>query len=79
MKSTLRKIGNSRGILIPASFLAACEIDNEIELRLDGKRIVIEPLRAPRDGWFEGYDDAKDQDAWSDLIETDIENEDWEW
>jgi antitoxin MazE len=79
MKSTLRKIGNSRGILIPASFLAACEIDNEIELRLDGNRIVIEPLRAPRAGWFEGYDDVTDRDIWPDLIETGIENEDWEW
>jgi antitoxin MazE len=79
MKSTLRKIGNSRGILIPASFLAACEIDNEIEMRLDGNRIVIEPLRAPRAGWFEGYDDVADRDIWSDLIESEIENEDWEW
>jgi antitoxin MazE len=79
MKSKLRKLGNSRGVLIPASFLAACDIENEIELRLDGNRIVIEPVRAPRDGWFEGHDDAKDRDAWADLVETAIETEDWEW
>jgi antitoxin MazE len=79
MKSTLRKIGNSRGILIPASFLAACEIDNEIELRLDGNRIVIEPVRAPRDGWFEGYQRQADGNAWSELVATEIEEAEWQW
>ena len=77
MKSTLRKIGNSRGVLIPASFLAACEIDNEIELRLDGRRIVIEPIRAPRTGWFDGYNQDTDEDVWGDLVEA--EDEDWQW
>jgi len=79
MKSTVRKIGNSRGVLIPASFLAACEIENEIELRLDGNRIVIEPVRAPRAGWFENYQPEADDDAWSELVETESDNEDWQW
>jgi antitoxin MazE len=52
---------------------------DEIELRLDGNRIVIEPLRAPRAGWFESYGDVTDRDIWPDLIETGIEHEDWEW
>ena len=79
MKSTIRKIGNSRGVLIPASFLAACEIDNEIELRLDGNRIVIEPVSAPRAGWFDDYRPEADEDAWTGLVESGDENEDWQW
>ncbi len=79
MKSTVRKIGNSRGVLIPASFLAACEIEHEIELRLDGNRIVIEPVRTPRADWFEGYRSESDDDAWSELVENESENEDWQW
>lgn len=79
MRSTLRKIGNSRGVLIPASFLAACEIDGEIEMRLDGNRIVIEPVYAPRTGWFEGYQQGADEDAWEEMIETESDHEDWEW
>lgn len=79
MKSTLRRIGNSRGVLLPASLLAACEIENEIELSLDGKRIVIEPVRAPRSGWFDDYRAEKDRDAWADFVETDIEDGDWQW
>ncbi|MCP5407667.1 MAG: AbrB/MazE/SpoVT family DNA-binding domain-containing protein [Chromatiaceae bacterium] len=79
MKSTLRKIGNSRGVLIPASLLAACEIENEIEMRLEGNRIVIEPVRAPRLGWFESYQPEQDENAWSDFVETESENEEWQW
>lgn len=79
MKSTVRKIGNSRGVLIPASFLAACEIENEIELRLDGSRIIIEPIHTPRRGWFDGYETESGEDAWPNTVETDEENEDWQW
>ena len=79
MKSTVRKIGNSRGVLIPASFLAACEIENEIELHLDGNRIVIEPIRSPRVGWFKDYQPETDDDAWSELVEIEPESEDWQW
>ncbi|MCB1873450.1 MAG: AbrB/MazE/SpoVT family DNA-binding domain-containing protein [Gammaproteobacteria bacterium] len=79
MKSTLRKIGNSRGVLIPASLLAACEIENEIEMRLEGNRIVIEPVRAPRLSWFESYQPEQDENAWPDFVETESENEEWQW
>ena len=79
MKSTLRKIGNSRGVLIPVSFLTACNIDKEIELRLEDGRIIIEPVKAPRVGWFDTYGPDDEDDAWSELTETPLEQEDWEW
>jgi len=79
VKSTLRKIGNSRGVLIPASFLAACNIEDEIELRLDGSRIVIEPVNRPREGWFDNYRPDVDEDFWEGLVETEAENRDWQW
>jgi antitoxin MazE len=79
MKSTLRRIGNSRGVLLPASLLAACEIEHDIELTLDGKRIIIEPVGEPRSGWFEGYQSENDKDAWEDFVEADDEDGDWQW
>ena len=78
MKTNLRKIGNSRGVLIPASFLSACKIEDEIELRIDGKRLVIEPVREPRAGWFAGYKAEKDADAWEGA-EGLASDEDWKW
>jgi len=80
MRTTLRKIGNSRGVLIPAALLAACDIADEVEMRVENNRLVIEPVaQQPRQGWFEGYQAATDTDAWQDLQETAAEQDEWEW
>lgn len=78
MYTTLRKIGNSRGVLIPAALLAECGISNEIELRLENGRIVIEPARAARDGWFDGYQAEVDDDVWCELPPA-ADCGEWEW
>lgn len=80
MKATLRKIGNSRGVLIPAAFLSSCEIGTDIEMRQEGQRIIIEPVNTPRLGWFKGYQAENDMvDAWEGIIDIPAESEDWEW
>jgi len=79
MRTTLRKVGNSRGVLIPAAFLSACQISNEIEMRQEGRRIIIEPVPTLRAGWYDGYQAAKDTDAWHGLNVTAVEDEDWQW
>ncbi len=79
MKSSLRRIGNSRGVLIPAAFLSACDIEDAIELRMDQGRIIIEPVKAPREGWFDGYVPGQDEDAWADFVEPDSEPDEWDW
>ena len=79
MRTTLRKVGNSRGVLIPVAFLAACQITNEIEMRQEGRRIIIEPVKTVRAGWFEGYQASEDVDVWLGLQETTGEDEDWQW
>lgn len=78
MRTTLRKIGNSRGVLIPAALLAECGIADEIEMRLEGARIVIEPAKVSRAGWFDGYRADADVDAWENLPPEDGSGE-WEW
>lgn len=79
MKTTLRKVGNSRGVLIPSAFLEAYEIGMEIEMRQEGRRIIIEPVKNPRHGWFNNYQARKDADAWEGIAETPAESEDWWW
>ena len=78
MLTTLRKIGNSKGVIIPAALLSACDFADTVELRLEGRRLVIEPVKAPRRDWFEGYDAAQDVDAWDDLPPA-ADAVDWEW
>ena len=80
MQTTLRKVGNSRGVLIPAAFLAACGIGTEIEMRQEGRRIIIEPMNPPpRLGWFDTYQADKEVDAWAGITDTPTENEERQW
>jgi antitoxin MazE len=53
MLTSIRQIGNSRGLLIPAAFLASCQIEDQVDLQLQEGQIVIKPVkRKLRDGWF---------------------------
>lgn len=53
MLTTIRKVGNSRGVLIPAAFLASCQIEDQVDMQLQDGQIVIKPVkRKQRDGWF---------------------------
>jgi antitoxin MazE len=79
MKSRVRKIGNSKGVLLPASVLSVCGIDDEVELSVENGRIVIAPAQALREGWFDGYRADEDEDALGELGVIDAGTEDWEW
>jgi antitoxin MazE len=80
MRTVLRKIGNSKGILIPAALLAACDIKEEVEMRVENNRLIIESIVPQlRQGWFDGYQAEGDTDAWAELKETSAEQDEWEW
>ena len=54
MLTSVRQIGNSRGVLIPAAFLASCQIEDQVDLQLQDGQIVIKPVkRKLRVGWFD--------------------------
>ena len=77
MRSHIRKIGNSRGIIIPAALLEACELGEEVNLRMEGKTLIIEALKSPRSGWFDGYRPEIDADARKSFpVDDDTE---WVW
>jgi antitoxin MazE len=59
MLTTMRRIGNSRGVLIPAAFLATCQIEDQVDMQLQDGHIVIKPVRRRlREGWFADTGDA---------------------
>jgi antitoxin MazE len=78
MRSQLRKIGNSRGIIIPAALLETCALVDEVDLRVEGKTLVIEAAKTLRSTWFDGYDPLADSALLEDLPQDDA-LEDWEW
>lgn len=55
MKTAIRKMGNSQGILIPKPFLMQTGLDiGEVEIQVQDDAIVIrKPRRQPREGWAE--------------------------
>lgn len=55
MKTAIRKMGNSHGILIPKPFLLQTGLDiGEVEIQVQDDAIVIrKPRRNPREGWAE--------------------------
>ncbi len=49
MKVQVKKWGNSASVRIPASVMAAAQLslDQAVEIREEGGRIIIEPITAP--------------------------------
>jgi antitoxin MazE len=57
MKTTLHRIGNSQGVIIPKPLLAQVGLSGDVEMSVERDAIVLRrPTRAPREGWA---DDAK--------------------
>lgn len=54
MRESVVSIGNSKGIRIPKAILKQCGIAGEVEISVEGRRIVLSPLSTmPRQGWRE--------------------------
>ena len=83
MRSSIRKIGNSKGIIIPQTFLKECFIDNEVTMEVKDNHIVISaPGKGVRKGWDEAFkamaDNGDDKLLIPDVFE-DEQHVDWTW
>ncbi len=54
MLTTIRKMGNSQGVLIPKPLLQQIGLTDQVELFIQGETLVIQkPKKHPREGWDE--------------------------
>lgn len=54
MLATIRRLGNSQGILIPKPLLQQVGLVDQAEMRVEGNALVLrKPKAAPRAGWAE--------------------------
>jgi antitoxin MazE len=54
MLATIRRLGNSQGILIPKPLLQQVGLVDQAEMRVEGDALVLRrPKAAPRTGWAE--------------------------
>ena len=84
MRTALRRLGNSSGVIIPKAMLdeAGVAIGDVVDMTLDEGRIVLAPVtKRPREGWAdasralaEAEDDAL---VWPEFSNVDDESLTW--
>jgi len=84
MRARVVKIGNSQGIRIPKPILEQTGIVEDVELEVEGDRIVIHPVSNSREGWDAAFkrmatdaDDGLISD--SEKISHSWDDEEWQW
>ena len=82
MKTTIVRIGNSRGIRIPKALLEQCHLQDEVEVRDD--HLAVRPATKPRSGWADAFRRMHEQGDDSLLDEESSspirwEKTEWEW
>jgi antitoxin MazE len=55
MKARIIRIGNSQGVRIPKVMIEQSRLGDEVELDVEGDRIIIRSVRGTRDGWDEAF------------------------
>ena len=54
MRSSLQRVGNSQGVIIPKPFLAQAGLEREVDIDVENGAIVIrKPKMQARAGWAE--------------------------
>ena len=72
MKISLVRIGNSQGIRIPASVIKQCGFDQELELTVKNKAMIVTASDGVRRGWQELSEMENKQTPFD-------EKGEWEW
>jgi antitoxin MazE len=55
MRVDIIPIGNSKGIRLSKALLERYELTDEVELVLEQDRIIMRPVKPPRDGWSAAF------------------------
>ncbi len=83
MKSRIIQIGNSQGIRIPKPLLEQTGLREEVEIVVEGNRLVLRPVDRPRAGWTEAFASMTERgdDALLDYPAplTSWDEDEWQW
>lgn len=83
MKTRIVAIGNSRGVRIPKPLLEQTGLSGEVEIRAEGRTLLIRAAERPRATWAAAFremarrgddallDDAPNTSSW--------DEDEWEW
>ena len=81
VRTRIIRIGNSQGIRIPKPLLEQSGIDEEVELEIQDKRIVIHAATRSREKWDEHFAEMakREDDILLDSSGTVWDEEEWDW
>ena len=73
MRTALRKMGNSTGMILPKAVLQeiGATIGTSMDVRVEAGKMIVTPLRSIREGWEEGAiavaaaEEDPDEAAWT--------------
>ena len=82
IRSRVVKIGNSRGIRIPRTLLEQAGLTDEIEMTVEGNRLIVHAARQPRAGWadrFAKMAEKGDDHLLDEAVSTQWDEDEWTW
>jgi antitoxin MazE len=82
VRSKVVKIGNSRGIRIPRLLLEQAGLVNEVEMTVEGDKLIIHSSHQPRQGWGEHFKimaEHGDDQLINQEIPTQWDEDEWVW
>ena len=82
MRMQIRRIGNSRGIILPSSMIEQTGLDAEVEVSIrDGAIELRAPRQSRRAGWEAAFAALGDvaNEAEVGFVENRFDREDWTW
>jgi antitoxin MazE len=82
IRSKVVKIGNSRGIRIPRTLLEQAGLTDEIEMTVEGNRLIVHAVHQPRAGWavrFAEMAKKGDDRLIDEAVSTQWDENEWTW
>jgi antitoxin MazE len=81
MKASIIQIGNSQGLRIPKPILKQCGFDSEVELEVQGRKLIIKPHTSVRKNWEKSFETMVENgdDQLLEFGPNQWDEEEWEW
>ena len=82
IRSKVVKIGNSRGIRIPRTVLEQAGLTDEVEMTVEGNKLIIQASRQTRQDWEERFIDMaihNDDQLLDEVATPQWDEEEWTW
>lgn len=81
MLTSITKIGNSKGVIIPAHLLKQCSFDQEVLLEVQDDYLIISNVKQPREGWKEAFERniVGEENILMDDVSNDFDQDEWTW